>query len=341
MVYVSIPGAPAHHNPTAPLPAPVGATEPGDVSARGAGVGLGVLAGASAMVCVGSSVAVSGQLVGAPLFTAQAVRYAAACLLLLIFARVAGRPVVLPRGREWLWLAGVTVTGLVVFNIALVHGSRHAEPAVLGVAVACVPIVLAASGPLLEGGRPRPTVLAAALVVTCGAVLVQGLGRSDGTGLAWAGVVFGCEVGFTLLAVPVLGRHGPWGVSVHATWLAAVVFAVLGLLREGPGRHDTAGCPRRPGGRLPRHCGHRGGVRAVVLQRRTPGRQPCWATDRGGTGSRRSVRGCARRGGAAAAGVAGHRRRSRRARARPAPQPASTQARPPRARSGRPTTEVR
>lgn len=234
MVYVSIPGAPAHHNPTAPLPAPAGATEPGDASARGAGVGLGVLAGASAMVCVGSSVAVSGQLVGAPLFTAQAVRYAAACLLLLIFAHVAGRPVVLPRGREWLWLAGVTVTGLVVFNIALVHGSRHAEPAVLGVAVACVPIVLAASGPLLEGRRPSPTVLAAALVVTCGAVLVQGLGRSDGTGLAWAGVVFGCEVGFTLLAVPVLGRHGPWGVSVHATWLAAVVFAVLGLLREGP-----------------------------------------------------------------------------------------------------------
>ena len=39
---------------------------------------------------------------------------------------------------------------------------------------------------------------------------------------------------FTLLAVPVLGRHGPWGVSVHTTWIATAIFAVLGLTREGP-----------------------------------------------------------------------------------------------------------
>jgi drug/metabolite transporter (DMT)-like permease len=44
-----------------------------------------------------------------------------------------------------------------------------------------------------------------------------------------------CEAGFTLLAVPVLGRHGPWGVSVHAVWMAALILAVLGLATEGPG----------------------------------------------------------------------------------------------------------
>ena len=76
--------------------------------------------------------------------------------------------------------------------------------------------------------------VAAALVVTCGAGLVQGLGRTDAIGVAWAVVVFGCEAAFTLLAIPVLGRHGPWGVSVHATWLATVMFAVLGMAREGP-----------------------------------------------------------------------------------------------------------
>jgi drug/metabolite transporter (DMT)-like permease len=43
-----------------------------------------------------------------------------------------------------------------------------------------------------------------------------------------------CEAAFTLLAIPVLGRHGPWGVSVHATWLAAVIFGAIGLVREGP-----------------------------------------------------------------------------------------------------------
>ena len=198
------------------------------------GAGMAALAGAAAMACVGGSVAVSSVLVGAPLFTAQAVRYAVACLLLLVFARAFGRRLALPRGAEWLWLLGVAGCGLVVFNIALVRGSTHAEPAVLGVAVACVPLLLAAIGPLLEGRRPKSAVLAAAAVVTCGAALVQGTGRCDATGLAWAAVVLACEAGFTLLAVPVLRRHGPWGVSTHTTWLAAAVFAVLGVLDEGP-----------------------------------------------------------------------------------------------------------
>lgn len=216
-------------DPLAPsAPRPAAGPEPGP------GIAVGVLAGASAMACVGGSVAVSSLLTGAPLFTAQAVRYAAACLLLLGFARAFGRRLLLPRGREWLWLLAVAVSGLVVFNVALVDGARHAEPAVLGVAVACVPLVLAVVGPLLDGRRPRPAVVAAAVLVTCGAALVQGLGRSDAVGLAWAAVVLCCEAGFTLLAVPVLGRHGPWGVSVHTTWLAAAVFAVLGLVREGP-----------------------------------------------------------------------------------------------------------
>lgn len=190
--------------------------------------------GVVGMCFVGGSVAVSGRLSTAPLDTLQALRYAIACLLLLSYARMIGARVVMPRGREWAWLIGVTVTGLVIFNVALVHGARHAEPAVIGVAVACVPLVLATLGPLLEGRGPGLRALAGAAVVTAGAVLVEGLGRTDGTGLAWAAVVFGCEAAFTLLAVPVLGRHGPIGVSVHTTWLAAVVFGGLGLIHDGP-----------------------------------------------------------------------------------------------------------
>jgi drug/metabolite transporter (DMT)-like permease len=115
-----------------------------------------------------------------------------------------------------------------------VRGSEHAEPAVLGVAVASVPIALAVVGPLMTGRRPEPRVLLAAAVVTVGAGLVQGLGRSDAIGLGWALVVLCCEAAFTLLAVPVLTRHGAWGVSVHTTWLAAVVLGVFGLATEGP-----------------------------------------------------------------------------------------------------------
>ena len=194
----------------------------------------GMLAGATAMVFVGGSVAVSGVLSGSPLFSAQALRYALACLLLLAAARLARQRLSWPQGREWAWLAGVTTTGLVLFNLALVEGSQHAEPAVLGVAVACVPLVMAIVAPLMEGARPSPMVLLAALVVTCGAALVQGVGRSDVVGLVWAAVVLGCEVGFTLLAVPVLARHGPWGVSVHTTWLATIAFTGIALVREGP-----------------------------------------------------------------------------------------------------------
>jgi drug/metabolite transporter (DMT)-like permease len=202
------------------------------------GAGTGVATGATAMVCVGGSVAVSSVLAGAPVFTAEAVRYGLACLLLVSLARATGRTITRPRGTEWLWLAGIAVTGLVVFNLALVEGAGHAEPAVLGVAVACVPAVLAIAGPLLEGsrpqGRPRGRAIAAALVVTGGAGLVQGLGRADATGNAWAVVVFGCEAAFTLLAIPVLNRHGPWGVSVHTTWLATAMFALIGEIKEGP-----------------------------------------------------------------------------------------------------------
>ena len=197
-------------------------------------VPLSALSGALGMVCVGGSVAVSGLLGQAPLLTAQAWRYAAACLLLLLIARLGGRRILVPQGAEWLWLLGVTVTGLFLFNIALIYGAEHAEPAVLGVAVACVPLILAVIGPILEGRPPSPMLLVAALVVTGGAALVQGVGRSDGIGLVWAVVVLGCEAAFTLLAVPVLGRLGPWGVSVHTTWLAAILFGVAGLLGEGP-----------------------------------------------------------------------------------------------------------
>ncbi|GLY93679.1 membrane protein [Actinoplanes sp. NBRC 103695] len=182
------------------------------------------------MVFVGGSVAVSGVLAAAPLATLQSLRYAVASLLLVGYARVFEKKVERPRGREWLWLLGVTGAGLVLFNIALVEGSKHAEPAVLGVAVACVPIVLAALG---TAGR-RTNVLSAAVVVTAGAILVEGAGRADATGIAWAVVTFACEAGFTLLAVPLLGRLGPVGVSVHTTWLAGLIFGAYGVVAEGP-----------------------------------------------------------------------------------------------------------
>lgn len=189
-----------------------------------------LVSGSVAMAAVGSSVAVSGLLADAPFWTAQALRYALACVLLVLAARGLGHRLHRPRGPEWAWLAGVAGTGLVLFNVGLVRGSEHAEPAVLGVAVACVPLALALGG----ARRPTPALLLGAAVVTAGAVLVQGGGRTDAAGVGWAVLVLACEVGFTLLAVPVLRRHGPFGVSVHTCAIAAVAFAGIGVVTEGP-----------------------------------------------------------------------------------------------------------
>lgn len=193
-----------------------------------------VLGGALAMGIVGASTAVSHALIDAPLFTAQAIRYAGAALVLVVAARVLRVRVPRPRGRDWLWLIGVAAVGQVIFNVGIVRGVAHAEPSVLAVAVAGAPVIVAVVGPLLEGGRPRTAVLAAAGVVVAGSALVIGFGRTDLTGALLAGLVLACEAGFTLLAVPVIGRLGAWGVSLHAVWLAAVMFAAIALPVEGP-----------------------------------------------------------------------------------------------------------
>ena len=52
--------------------------------------------------------------------------------------------------------------------------------------------------------------------------------------MAWALVTLLCEAAFTLLAIPVLRRHGAWGVSVHTVWIASVLLVLLGMLTEGP-----------------------------------------------------------------------------------------------------------
>jgi drug/metabolite transporter (DMT)-like permease len=194
-----------------------------------------IAGGVLGMGLVGGSVGVSHALITAPLFAAQGVRYATASLLLLAFARLARAPIVRPRGREWLWLAGIAATGLVLFNVAVVRGVAHAEPAAIAVALACVPILLGVVGPLLERQSPRQQVVLAAVVVTAGSALVEGSGRADAIGVAWAAVALLCEAAFTLLAVPVLRRHGAWGVSVHSVWLGAAMFVVLSTATEGPG----------------------------------------------------------------------------------------------------------
>ena len=186
------------------------------------------------MICVGTSVSVSTALIHAPLFLTQSIRYVVGAALLLLIARISGQVIERPHGRDWLWLIAVAATGLVTFNIAVVRGVAHAEPSVIAVAVACVPVLLGVVGPLFEGRTPQRVAIVAAVVVTAGGVLVVGTGRTDSAGIAWALLALACEAGFTLLALPVLGRLGAMRVSIHTVWIAAVMLAGLGVATERP-----------------------------------------------------------------------------------------------------------
>ncbi|HTW10710.1 MAG TPA: hypothetical protein VME46_24630 [Acidimicrobiales bacterium] len=197
------------------------------------------LAGATAMAIMGGSVRVSSTLVHAPLFAAQAARYAGAAAALLLLARARDRGVatsiVTPRGREWLWLCAIGAIGLALFNFALVRGLLYAQPAAIAVVIAGAPICLGVLGPLVQRKAPRGGLLAAGAVVTAGGVMVVGGGGTSWLGTACALLTLACEVGFTLLALPVLPRHGAWGVSFHSAWMAAAMLAGLGAATEGFG----------------------------------------------------------------------------------------------------------
>src|SRR5918992_405827 len=117
----------------------------------------GSLAAIGAFVAVGSLVAAADVIDGYPIPAGQAVRYAAAAVLLTLIAR--GR---LPRptAREALYLAGLAATGLALFNVFVLVGVREGDPATIGVIVSCVPVLLALAGPLMAGRRPSPRIAA-------------------------------------------------------------------------------------------------------------------------------------------------------------------------------------
>jgi drug/metabolite transporter (DMT)-like permease len=182
------------------------------------------------MVAVGSSVAGAAALAAYPIAGGQALRYAAAAALIAL----AGRRLPRLTGRQAIRLFALAATGLAGFNAFLIAAVRHAAAGSVGVIVGCVPIVLALSGPLLERRPVQPRVVAAAVIMTVGAAVVQGAGGS----MSLAGFVFllgalACEAAFTLLAVPLIASLGPRSVSVYACLFAVPLLLAVGLAVDG------------------------------------------------------------------------------------------------------------
>ncbi|MEV0588872.1 DMT family transporter [Nonomuraea sp. NPDC050310] len=188
----------------------------------------GVIGAASAMVLVGTLAGASGLIADYPIYGGQAVRYLIAALIWVVVIRVMRVRLVRLTAKEWLLLAGLTLLGLVVFNVAVIESTRASGPALAGVVLGTVPLALA-----LVSGRPAPRLLAGAVVVVGGATLATGLGSGNLPGLLWALVALVGEVSFSLLAIPLLPKLGAVRVSAYSTGLAVPMLFAVGLVSEG------------------------------------------------------------------------------------------------------------
>ncbi|MFB7558909.1 DMT family transporter [Streptomyces brevispora] len=198
----------------------------------------GALLATVACILVGASFTANSVLGDYPYAGGQALRYGLAGLLLLPLLRRGGAPppaAVLRAlsGRQWGRLALLAAVGMVGFNLAVLAAERSAEPAVPGVFVGCAPIVVAVLVPLLDGRRPARAALYAAALVAAGAFTVQGWGRTDTAGILCSVGALAGEVGFAVIAVPVLRPLGPKLLSATVCVIAAAESAALGLLLDG------------------------------------------------------------------------------------------------------------
>ncbi|MFC5830431.1 DMT family transporter [Nonomuraea insulae] len=198
----------------------------------------GIVGATAAMFLVGTLAGVSGLVGAYPIYGGQAVRYLVAAVILLVITRVLGLRFVRMTRREVLCLGGLTLLGLVVFNVCVVESTRASGPALVGTVLGTVPLALA-----LAGGRPAPRLLLGAGVVVAGATLATGLGSGTTESLLWAlGALVG-EVSFSLLAIPLLPKLGPIRTSAYSTALAVPILVVVGLIDAGSGMLRTPTLP--------------------------------------------------------------------------------------------------
>jgi catechol 2,3-dioxygenase-like lactoylglutathione lyase family enzyme len=134
---------------------------------------------------------------------------------------------------DWVCLIALALTGMVLFNVAVVEAVDTGEPAVVGTVVGLAPVGVGLLVPAVERRRPRAAIVAGAILASSGAALVQGFGDADRAALCWSGVALCCEVAFTVLAAPLLRTLSPLGLAIRACALASVMLLVAATLLEG------------------------------------------------------------------------------------------------------------
>ncbi len=182
---------------------------------------------------VGAGVAVSDHLTHYPVFSAQAIRYALGAALLSLVASATGRREPRIAAADWTRLVLLALTGMVLFNIAIVRAVTTGEPAVVGTIIGLAPVGVALIVPLLEWRRPSTVIIAGAVLAASGAAVVQGFGDADLPSLIWSAVALGCEVAFTVLAAPLLRTLSPVGLTIRACAMASLALVAAAVLLDG------------------------------------------------------------------------------------------------------------
>jgi len=184
-----------------------------------------------ATVLVGGSVAASDLLSSYPVLGGQGLRYLAAALLLVIWARLRGVALPRPSGREWGWLAALGAVGMAGCSVLMIEATRVGDPGSVGVVIGAAPLVIVLAGSVAARRRPSGRLVLAALVVTAGAVIAQlgtGGGAIDPLAVVLSLGALAGAVGMTVLAAPVLPRLGALAATVYSCALAGVMLLIAG-----------------------------------------------------------------------------------------------------------------
>jgi drug/metabolite transporter (DMT)-like permease len=196
---------------------------------------VAILGGGAAMLLVGTSTAIAATIADYPVLFGQSMRFALAAAILLAVVAAQRLPKARVTLRDLLLLVALAATGLAGFNLFLIEATRHASPAMIGSVVGAVPVALALLGPILQRRSPSRRTVIAAVVVAFGTAVAAGLGSGSVAGLLLALGALGCEVLFSLLALPLLPKLGPTRVSAYAATLAVPMLFLAALALEGTG----------------------------------------------------------------------------------------------------------
>lgn len=180
-------------------------------------------------------------------------RFAAAAVLLWLWARLSGRRVSRPSRRDLPLVAVLGFTVVFAYNLCFLYGVRHAPASDGSVLVpGLIPVVTTALAWPVFGERPSRRAAAGLVVALVGLVVVAdpvgGIGSDRLLGDAlFVGAAFAWAA-YTLAGREATARFGSVGANVHATSVGALL--VLPVTLVGGGWADLAAAPGRAWGAI-------------------------------------------------------------------------------------------